>query len=103
MDAYTHYLTHLLEHTQQQLLISNELHSDMPIQFVLCVPAKWPMSGCRTMQLAFEQAVNKVGLGERAERSIYNMFMISEPEAAAECILAEARSEVFVSILEVHR
>jgi hypothetical protein len=103
MDVYTHYLTHLLKHTQEQLLISNELHPDMLIQFVLCVPAKWPVSGCRTMQLAFEQAVKVVGLGERADRSVHNMFMISEPEAAAECILAEARTEIFVSILNVDR
>ncbi|KAF2124677.1 hypothetical protein P153DRAFT_325969 [Dothidotthia symphoricarpi CBS 119687] len=94
-DIYTHYLTHLLRHTKEQLLSSNELQQDMLIQFVLCVPAKWPVSACRTMQAALEGAVMDVGLSERDGHTVRNLFMISEPEAAAECILAEARSEVF--------
>jgi len=98
-DIYTHYLTHLLKHTKEQLLFSNELHQDMVAQFVLCVPAKWPMNACRIMQTALEEAVKEAGLGEQANRSVYNMFMISEPEAAAECIFAEARSELYVCII----
>lgn len=94
-DIYTHYLTHLLKHTKEQLHLSNELYQDMLVQFVLCVPAKWPMNACRIMQTALEEAVKESGLSERANHSVHNMFMISEPEAAAECILAEARSELF--------
>ncbi|KAF2181387.1 Hsp70 family protein-like protein [Zopfia rhizophila CBS 207.26] len=94
-DIYAHYLTHLLKHTKEQLLLSNELYQDMLVQFVLCVPAKWPMNACRIMQTALEEAVKEAGLSEQANRSVHNMFMISEPEAAAECILAEARSELY--------
>jgi hypothetical protein len=97
VDVYTDYLTHLLRHAKEQLLLSKDLRSDMLVQFVLCVPAKWPMNACRIMQLALEKAVKEVGLGEQAEGSIHNLFMISEPEAAAECILAETTSELFVS------
>lgn len=96
-DIYAHYLTHLLKHTKEQLLLTNDFHSDMLIHFVLCVPAKWPMRACRIMQTAMETAVVEAGLGGRCESSLHNIFMISEPEAAAECILAEARSELFVS------
>jgi hypothetical protein len=100
-DIYTHYLTHLLKHTKEQLQLSDKLHQDMLVQFVLCVPAKWPMDACQIMQTAFEQAVKEAGLSEQANRSVHNMFMISEPEAAAECILAEARSETYVGTIYV--
>lgn len=96
-DIYSDYLSHLLKHTKEQLLASKELHQNMLIQFVLCVPAKWPMNACRIMQTALEQAVKEVGFNEQANSSVHDMFMISEPEAAAECILAEAKSEVYVS------
>lgn len=95
-DVYKHYLTHLLRHTKDQLLLSNELDEDMVFQFVLCVPAKWPVKACRVMQVALEDAVAEVRFSKSASTSVHNIFMISEPEAAAECILAEARSELFV-------
>ncbi|KAF1849715.1 uncharacterized protein K460DRAFT_360566 [Cucurbitaria berberidis CBS 394.84] len=94
-DIYAHYLTHLLRHTKEQLLLSNELKPEMFVQFVLCVPAKWPMNACRIMQNALEEAVQESGLAERANCSLHDLFLISEPEAAAECILAEARSELY--------
>lgn len=97
-DIYAHYLTHLLKHTKEQLLLANELSQDMLVQFVLCVPAKWPVRGCRIMQTALEVAVKEANMSERAVDSVHNMFMISEPEAAAECILAEARSELYVRL-----
>jgi hypothetical protein len=96
-DIYKHYLKHLLHHTKAQLLLSNELQQDMLIEFVLCVPAKWPVTACRVMQTALEEAVKDVGLSKKAEDDVCNLFMISEPEAAAECILAEAGSELYVS------
>jgi hypothetical protein len=102
-DIYKHFLTHLLEHTKEQLLSSNELQQDTLIQFVLCVPAKWPVNACRIMQAALEEAVKDVGLSMNAEDDVCNLFIISEPEAAAECILAEARSELYVRFSIHHR
>lgn len=95
-DIYTDYLTHLLKHTKQQLLRSSQLHPSMLVQFVLCVPAKWPVKACRIMQSALEQAVQEVEFSERDKASSRNLFMISEPEAAAEYTLAEARSTIYV-------
>lgn len=97
-DIYTDYLTHLLRHTKTQLLLSNDLRPNMLFQFVLCVPAKWPTSGCRTMQSALEKAVTAIEMGEHANQGVHDIFMISEPEAAAECILAEANSGIFVGL-----
>ncbi|KAH7385873.1 hypothetical protein BKA66DRAFT_548581 [Pyrenochaeta sp. MPI-SDFR-AT-0127] len=94
-DIYAHYLTHLLKHTKEQLILSNDFHPHMLIQLVLCVPAKWPVRACRIMQAALEVAVVEADLGGPNNDSLHNIFMISEPEAAAECILAEASSELF--------
>ncbi|OAK96902.1 hypothetical protein IQ06DRAFT_351485 [Phaeosphaeriaceae sp. SRC1lsM3a] len=94
-DIFADYLTHLLDHTKHQLLGSKALCQNMLVQFVLCVPAKWPIHGCRTMQLALERAIAKTGMTKWAIDGAHDMFMISEPEAAAECILAEAKSELF--------
>ncbi|PVI00853.1 hypothetical protein DM02DRAFT_671732 [Periconia macrospinosa] len=94
-EIFTHYLTHLLRHTKDELWKSDELHDNTTVQFVLCVPAKWPLNGCRVMQTAFEEAVEEAGFGEQARNSAFDLFMISEPEAAAECILAEARAQLY--------
>lgn len=98
-DIYSDYLMHLLEHTKNQLLASEELCQHMLMQFVLCVPAKWPIRGCRTMQLALESAIARTSMDEFAIDGEHDTFMISEPEAAAECILAEANSELQVRLI----
>jgi hypothetical protein len=97
-DIYADFLTHLLSHTKDELLLQNILQSNMVVQFVLCVPAKWPMNACRIMQTALEQAVKAVQLSERAEFGVHNLFMISEPEAAAECIFAEEHRDNYILV-----
>jgi hypothetical protein len=95
-DIYRHFLSHLLRHTKEQLQQSNQLHQHTILQFVLCVPAKWPGNACQVMQTALEEAVSDIGLSRNASNDVCNLFLISEPEAAAECILAEASSEIYV-------
>ncbi|KAI8933218.1 hypothetical protein NX059_009853 [Plenodomus lindquistii] len=94
-DIYKHFLTHLLNHTKEQLQSSNELQEDTVIEFVLCVPAKWPAAACRDLQSALEGAVKDVSLNKNAEHNVCDLFMISEPEAAAEYILTEAKIELY--------
>ncbi|KAF1949105.1 hypothetical protein CC80DRAFT_497783 [Byssothecium circinans] len=94
-DIYTHYLTHLLRHAKQQLELSGILQRDVTVEFVLCVPAKWPSKGCRIMQAAMKEAVNEAGLGDQASDSVANLFMISEPEAAAACVLDGVENEIY--------
>ncbi|KAH7067280.1 hypothetical protein BKA63DRAFT_521873 [Paraphoma chrysanthemicola] len=95
-DVYADFLTHLLSHTKDQLLLRDVLQQDMVVQFVLCVPAEWPMNACRIMQSALEQAVKAVRLGKKADSGVHNLFMISEPEAAAECIFAEEYRDNYI-------
>lgn len=100
-DIFADFLAHLLTHTKDQLLLEGILQPDMVVQFVLCVPAKWPMNACRIMQTALEQAVKAAGLGEQADSGVHNLFMISEPEAAAECIFAEENRENYILVSKI--
>ncbi|ORY16547.1 Hsp70 family protein-like protein [Clohesyomyces aquaticus] len=88
-DVITHYLTHLLQHTKNELQILGQLEGSIPIEFVMCVPAKWPAKGCRIMQDALKTAVKEAGMGNKADDGVCNLFIVSEPEAAATSVLAE--------------
>jgi hypothetical protein len=96
-DIFAQFLTQLLHHTKSELQKSRQLVDGMPIEFVVCVPAKWPSKGCRVMQTAMKIAVEESGLGNESSNSACNLFIISEPEAAAACVLAENENELFVS------
>lgn len=97
-DTITHYLTHLLENTKNQLTASGELEHGTPIEFVLCVPAKWPTRGSRVMQSSIKQAVKDAGLGEQTDDGVSDLFIVSEPEAAAACVLSENKDDVYVCL-----
>jgi hypothetical protein len=96
-DIYTHYLTHLLENAREQLEEKGELEDDPSVEFILCVPAKWPIKGSRVLQHAMEKAVKDAGFGKQALDSVSNLFLVTEPEAAAACVLAENRNKIYVS------
>jgi hypothetical protein len=95
-DLFTHYITHLLQNAKDQLQILGELDGDVSVEFVLCVPAKWPTKGCRILQTAMKLAVENVGFGTRGGDHSLDLFIVTEPEAAATCVLAEDRDEICV-------
>ncbi|KAF2647604.1 hypothetical protein K491DRAFT_614350 [Lophiostoma macrostomum CBS 122681] len=90
-DLFTHYLTHLLRHTKTHLHRKGFLKPELSIEFVICVPAKWPSKACRIMQAAMKAAVRESGIGDQVQHSIDDFFLVSEPEAAATCVFAEKR------------
>ncbi|KAF2258275.1 hypothetical protein CC78DRAFT_621938 [Lojkania enalia] len=94
-DIFAHYLTHLLLHTKQKLQELEQLDQDVRIEFVISVPAKWSSKACRIMQKAMREAVRGAGLGDQASKSVSNLFVISEPEAAATCVLAENGDSIY--------
>lgn len=96
-DVFTHYITHLLENARAQLEEKGELEDDPFVEFILCVPAKWPIKGSRILQHAMEKAVKEAGFGTRAQDSVSNLFLVTEPEAAAACVLAENLNSIYVS------
>lgn len=95
-DIYTHFLSDILEHTKRELESVEMLQHEIPIEFVVCVPAEWPARGCRIMEKAMNEAVEKVGFGANANQTVHNLFLVSEPEAAAACILAEHEKDILV-------
>lgn len=100
-DVISHYLYKLFQHTRDELRQLNDYKENMPIEFVLCVPAVWPSKACRIMQAAMSVAVQKAELGTLANDSLNNLFIISEPEAAAACVLAEDNNDIYVSYFSV--
>lgn len=97
-DVFVDYLKRLFEHTKNELIQLGEYAEDTPVEFVLCVPAVWPSKACRTMQAALTAAVKESGLGQTISGSLDGLFIMSEPEAAATCVLAEGRNDIRVSL-----
>jgi hypothetical protein len=90
-DLFAHYLTHLLRHTKNHFHKRGYLKSDLSMEFVVCVPAKWPSKACRIMQAAMKAAVKESGIGNRDRHHLVDLFIVSEPEAAAAFVFAEKK------------
>ena len=95
-DVITEYLLQLFLHTRNELQALEDFSDQTPIEFVLCVPAVWPGKACRIMQEAISAAAQRSGLRSSGNDSLSNLFIISEPEAAAACVLEENDMEIFV-------
>ncbi|KAK7941501.1 uncharacterized protein PG986_013888 [Apiospora aurea] len=83
------FLTCLLRHTKEEL--ADQGYDDSwPLEIVLCVPAIWTQKACRDMQSALAVAMEKTNFKgvDIQNNSIENLFIVSEPEAAAAYVLA---------------
>lgn len=83
------FLTYLLEHTRSQLRRQG-FDDSYEKEMILCVPAIWTQKACRDMQACLAVAMKrasftKVGL---QNKSVDNLFIVSEPEAAAAYMLS---------------
>lgn len=91
VDVIADYLTQLFNHAKEQIHNTLEIPDSTPIEHVLCVPIVWSSKALRKMQLAMKCAIQDSGLG-----MIENLFLVSEPEAAAAYVLGQS-DEVNVS------
>jgi hypothetical protein len=82
------YLTYLLDHTRSELRALGYQDS-CPKEMVLCVPAIWSQQACRDMQKCLAVAMNGANFrgADVQNNSIENLFIVSEPEAAAAYML----------------
>jgi hypothetical protein len=96
-DVIADFLQRLFKHTKEQLESSYHFRDTDPVEFVLCVPVIWTARACRIMQAAMAMAINNSGFSRLASGSIDNLFIVSEPEAAAACLLA-GRNDIKVLI-----
>ncbi|GKU06026.1 hsp70 protein [Fusarium langsethiae] len=82
------FLTQLLQHTQRQLQYEG-LDNSYQREIVLCVPAIWTQKACRDMQSCLTEAMRRANFPgvDLQNNSIENLFIVSEPEAAAAHII----------------
>ncbi|KAB5518088.1 hypothetical protein GE09DRAFT_1045090 [Coniochaeta sp. 2T2.1] len=78
------FLTCLLRHTQSELETAG-FDDSYSKEIVLCVPAIWSQKACRDMQTAMARAMGQARFEgvDVQNNSIENLFIVSEPEAAA--------------------
>ncbi|KAF2181357.1 hypothetical protein K469DRAFT_713791 [Zopfia rhizophila CBS 207.26] len=83
------YLTCLLRHTKSELR-TRGFDDSYPVELVMCVPAIWSQKACRDMQTAMAKAMQQAQFQgvDIQNNSIENLFIVSEPEAAAAYVLA---------------
>lgn len=88
------FLTCLLRHTKSELSNAG-LDESYRMEIVLCVPAIWSQKACRDMQTALAIAMERARFGgvNCQHSSIENLFIVSEPEAAAAFVLAQNNAQ----------
>jgi len=101
-DLIADYLAQLLQHTKKRLIDSEGYTDTSTVEFVLCVPAVWKAEAIRQMEIALTTAVANTGLGKLQHGSIDNLFIVSEPEGAAACVLAREKTRLKVRASLAH-
>jgi len=86
------FLTCLLRHAKSELREAG-FDDSWKREIVLCVPAIWTQKACRDMQTAMARAMKQAAFEgvDIQNNSIENLFIVSEPEAAAAYVLATER------------
>jgi hypothetical protein len=100
-DTIADYLEQLFRHTRKRLIESEGYTDASTVEFVLCIPAIWKASAARQMQVAMAKAITNCGLGKLQNGCIDNLFLVSEPEAAAACLLASEKTRLTVLPLKL--
>lgn len=81
-DIVTDYLMQVLLHTKRELRDIEGYNEICDVELVLCVPAAWDATARRDWQEIMGEVSERAQFG-----SIYNFWMIHEPEAAAAMVL----------------
>lgn len=89
-DVISDFLTEVLTHTGQQLAQFAGLTKKCPVSFVITVPVIWSPHSSRVFQCAMEDAIQHSGFGDLRHGKIDNLYITTEPEAAATYLLATA-------------
>ncbi|KAJ9133270.1 Hsp70 family protein-like protein [Pleurostoma richardsiae] len=88
VDIIADYLTCLFRHVKDELG-EEGFDGNHSLEIVLCVPAIWTSKACREMQAAVAKAMSRARIQgvDIQNKSIENLFLVSEPEAAAAYVL----------------
>lgn len=89
-DVISDFLIQVLRHTKKQLIKNERFTPECPVSFVLTVPSIWSASSSRVLQFAMETAIKATGFCNLENGSIDDLFIVSEPEAAATYLLGDS-------------
>jgi len=89
LDFITDFLTCLFKHIKTELQNKHDLQDDEPVEMVLCVPVIWSCKARRDMHAAMAVAMKNSELGTTRSGCVEDLFIVSEPEAAAAYVLDE--------------
>ncbi|KAK8073495.1 HSP70 family protein [Apiospora phragmitis] len=90
IDLIIDYLTPFIAHVKK-MLEEEGILAGTDKEIVMCIPTVWSQRACQKMHYALAKASKSVGFeGVQVEHdSIKDLFIVSEPEAAAEVVLRE--------------
>ncbi|KUJ10085.1 uncharacterized protein LY89DRAFT_597110 [Mollisia scopiformis] len=86
-DVVLDFFVPVLLHTRRELIKRDRYTDDCHVLFALTVPINWQPRSSRILQLALEEAIRLTGFGTLKDRSVTNLFVVSEPKAAATYLL----------------
>ncbi|TGO22612.1 hypothetical protein BPAE_0161g00170 [Botrytis paeoniae] len=87
VDPISDYLVKILQHTKEQLKHLHGLTEQTPVDFVMTVPTVWSPEASRVLQTSVKAAIQATTIGNPWATTADNIFLISEPEAAATFLL----------------
>lgn len=109
-DVIIDFLTYLLTHVKEQLELAHGFNADSDedvVEFVICVPPMWNEKASLKMTQALESAASKSGFkisnSGTNSGTLTNLFVVSEPEAAATWFLDNARIENEIEVSSLGR
>jgi len=102
LDVIVDFLHSLLRHARSEIE-SAGFDDSYKTEMVMCVPAIWTQKACRDMQGALAKAMELAGFPgvDTNHGHIDNLFIVSEPEAAAAFVLTSER-EISVQLPVAH-
>ncbi|KAJ8062988.1 hypothetical protein OCU04_008233 [Sclerotinia nivalis] len=87
VDPISDYLVKVLQHTKKQLKLLHGFTDQTPVDFVMTVPTVWSPEASRVLQTSVKAAIQATTFGKPWGTTADNIFLISEPEAAATFLL----------------
>ncbi|TGO62414.1 hypothetical protein BOTNAR_0114g00130 [Botryotinia narcissicola] len=100
VDPISDYTVKVLQHTKEQLKNLHGFTDKTPVDFVMTVPTIWSPEASRVLQTSVKAAIQATAFGNPWATTADNIFLISEPEAAATFLLESSEdislSETFI-------
>lgn len=87
VDPISDYIVKVLQHTKEQLKHLHRFTDQTPVDFVMTVPTVWSPEASRVLQTSVKAAIQATAFGKPWGTTADNVFLISEPEAAATFLL----------------